>query len=97
MSIAKTNADLHDVEVKYLNKLINNNESEFDDGIDIMNLKDKGDYKEPLFDLGFTPKEFANYNNINILSEQGYMALVQLMRTEKRKKSVKNFVENTFP
>lgn len=83
--LAKTVAHIHGVETKYINKLINENRNEFDDGIDILDLKNKGSYQEPLKSLGFTSRQISNYNNIYLLSEQGYMALVQLMRTEKAK------------
>ena len=45
--LAKTIAEIHDVKVKEINKLINSNIKEFKFGIDILDLK-TGDYEEPV-------------------------------------------------
>lgn len=87
--LAKTVAEIHGVKVKELNKLINNNIDEFEIGIDVLDLK-TGDFKEPVLENGLLTKaEFGNANNVYLLSEQGYMALIQLMKTEKAKKFAK--------
>lgn len=83
--LVKTIAEIHSMEVKEVNKLINNNLDEFEFGVDILDLK-TGDYKEPVLENGiFTKAQWGNAKNIYLLSEQGYMALVMLMRTEKAK------------
>lgn len=76
-------AIIHGMPTGDVNKLIKNNRDEFEDGIDIMDLKNKDDYKESLIELGLTKQQIANYSNIYILSEQGYMALITLMKTDK--------------
>ena len=39
-----------------------------------------GDYKEPILENGILTKaEWKNYNNVYILSEQGYFALTCLI------------------
>ena len=94
--LAKTIAEIHDMEVKEVNKLINNNLGEFEEGIDILNLK-TGDYREPVLESGLLTKaEYGNSKHIYLLSEQGYMALVSLMRTEKSKELRKKFRREYF-
>ena len=94
--LAKTIAEIHDVEVKEINKLINGNIKEFKFGIDILDLK-TGDYKEPVLQKGLLTKaQWGNSNNIYLLSEQGYFALVQLMRTEKAKEIRKELRREYF-
>lgn len=83
--LAKTIAEIHEVELKEINRIINNNLHEFEYGIDILDLKQNGDYKTPLEELGFSNRDMSISKNIYLLSEQGYMALVSLMRTDKAK------------
>ena len=83
--LAKTIAKIHEVELKEINRLINNNIDEFEERIDILDLKNNGDYQAPLQKLGFSNRDISISKNIYLLSEQGYMALVMLMRTEKAK------------
>lgn len=94
--LVKTVAQIHNVQVKELNKLINNNIDEFDFGIDILDLK-TGDFKEPVLENKLLTKaEFGNSNNVYLLSEQGYYALVQLMKTEKAKEIRKKLRREYF-
>lgn len=94
--LAKTIAEIHEVELKEVNKLINSNIDEFEEGIDILDLK-TGDYQEPVLKSGLLTKaQWGNANNIYLLSEQGYMALVSLMRTEKAKELRKKFRREYF-
>lgn len=94
--LAKTIAEIHEVELKEINKLINNNIDEFEENIDILDLKTNGDYQEPLKELGFSNRDITISKNIYLLSEQGYMALVTLMRTEKAKELRKKFRREYF-
>lgn len=94
--LVKTVAEIHNVKVKELNKLINNNIDEFEFGVDILDLK-TGDFKEPVLELGILTKaEYGNSNNVYLLSEQGYMSLVQLMKTEKAKQIRKKLRREYF-
>ena len=94
--LAKTVAEIHDIKVKEINKLINNNIKEFKFGIDILDLK-TGSYEEPVLQNGlFTKAQWGNSKNIYILSEQGYFALVQLMKTEKAKEIRKQLRREYF-
>lgn len=83
--LAKTIAEIHEVDLKDVNRLINNNFDEFEEGIDILDLK-TGDCQSLVLENGLLTKaQWGNANNVYLLSEQGYMALVMLMRTEKAK------------
>lgn len=80
--LASDIAKQHDVETKYINKIINNNIKRFN-GNDLIDIK--GSYQEPL-NLGMTAREFANYKNIFLLSERGYTKLVAMMANDNEKK-----------
>ena len=94
--LAKTIAKIHEVELKEINRLINNNIDEFEEKIDILDLKNNGDYQAPLHELGFSNRDISISKNIYLLSEQGYMALVMLMRTEKAKEIRKQLRQEYF-
>ncbi|MDK0797129.1 ORF6N domain-containing protein [Clostridium perfringens] len=83
--LAKTVAEIHELELRIVNELINNNLDEFEIGIDILDLKNSIVSNDSLLEFGFTKQAIANSKNIYLLSEQGYMALVGLMRTDKAK------------
>ena len=94
--LAKTIAEIHEMKVKEVNKLINSNIDEFEFGVDILDLK-TGDYKEPVLESGIlTRAEYGNSNNIYLLSEQGYMLLVGFMKTEKAKEVRKKLRREYF-
>ena len=78
--LAKDLASLHQVETKYINKLINNNIKNFEFGIEIMDLK-TGSSKELVLSLGFTNAQYGNAKNIYLLSERGYLKLIKYMTT----------------
>ena len=94
--LAKTIAEIHEVELKDINRLINDNIDEFEENIDILDLKNSVDSNHPLLEVGFTKQSIANSKNIYLLSEQGYMALVSLMRTEKARELRKKFRREYF-
>ena len=84
--LAKTIAEIHGVELKDVNRLINNNFDEFEVGIDILDLKNNKDFEVICNHHGlYTQNAINRTNNIYLLSEQGYMLLVGFMRTEKAK------------
>lgn len=92
--LAKTIAEIHEVDLKRINELLNKNLDEFEEGIDILNLKDGGDFEVVATDLGFITSNRQEY--CYILSEQGYFTLVSLMRTEKAKELRKKFRREYF-
>lgn len=92
----KTIAEIHEMKVKEINKIINSNIDEFEFGVDILDLK-TGDYREPVLQSGILTKaEYGNSNNIYLLSEQGYMLLVGFMKTEKAKEIRKKLRREYF-
>ncbi|MEG1597583.1 MAG: ORF6N domain-containing protein [Bacilli bacterium] len=94
--LAKTIAEIHDIELKDINKLINNNFEEFELGIDILDLKGNGSLQSPLDKLGFSNRDISISKHIYLLSEQGYMLLVGFMRTDKAKEIRKQLRRNYF-
>lgn len=94
--LAKTVAEIHDVELRVVNQLINNNMDEFEEGIDILDLKGDENFKVIANDLNLSPKFISNSKNIYLLSEQGYLALVGLMKTDKAKELRKRFRREYF-
>ncbi len=93
--LAKSVAEIHEVELKDINRLINSNIDEFENGVDILDLKSNGEYYPP-FDLGFSNRDISISKNIYMLSESGYMALVMLMRTERAKEIRKQLRKEYF-
>lgn len=84
--LAKTIAEIHEVELRDINKLINNHLDEFEEGIDILDLKYNENFAVIAKNSGlYTQNGINASSNIYLLSEQGYHALVSLMRTEKSK------------
>ena len=79
--LAKTVAEIHEVETKYVNKLINKNHLRFKEGVDIIDLK-TGSSKELVLQLGFTNAQWGNANNIYLLSERGYAKLIKIMDSD---------------
>lgn len=75
-------AVLHETTSKELNRLITENEREFEEGIDILNLLKVGTTHQEIKDI-FKISLPAVTKNFFILSEQGYLALIGLMRTER--------------
>ena len=96
--LAKTVAEIHDVKLKCINELINKNIDEFELGVDILDLKTTVDSNDrSIFsDLGFSNRDVSISKNIYLLSEQGYFALVQLMRTNKAKEVRKQLRREYF-
>lgn len=94
--LAKTIAEIHEMNLGKINQLINNNIDEFEDGIDILDLKLNDTYKVSLQELNFSNRDISISKNIYLLSEQGYMALVMLMRTEKAKEIRKQLRREYF-
>lgn len=91
--LAKTVADIHGVDLKRVNELINNNLDEFEMGIDLLDLCND-DFKVVANDLGFITSNRQKY--CYLLSEQGYMALAGLMKTDKAREVRKEFRRNYF-
>lgn len=94
--LAKTVAEIHGTRIDKVNALINNNIDEFEKGIDIIDLKVNLAEVYNFEELGFTKMQVSKAKNIYLLSEQGYMALVMLMNTEKAKEIRKQLRREYF-
>ena len=89
-------AEIHEVEMKRINELINDNLDEFEESIDIIDAKNSDVDTDSLLNIGYTKQSIANAKHIYILSEQGYIALVSLMKTDKAKQIRKQFRREYF-
>ena len=87
-------AEVHEVEVKRINELINNNLDEFEEGIDILDLTKDENSKVVATDLGLITSN--GQKHCYLLSEQGYFALNCLMKTDKAKEIRKQLRRNYF-
>ena len=87
-------AEIHEVEVKRINELINNNLDEFEEGIDILDLTKDENSKVVATDLGLITSN--GQKHCYLLSEQGYFALNCLMKTDKAKEIRKQLRRNYF-
>ena len=94
--LAKTIAEIHGMRIGKINELINTNIDEFEFGVDVLDLKTKPYQGSVLENNLFTKAQWGNAKNIYLLSEQGYMALVMLMRTEKAKEIRKQLRREYF-
>lgn len=77
---AKQIAEIHNVEVKRINELINKNRSRFKDGIDILDIINDENFKVVINDLGLNGSNRTK--NIYALSERGYSKLIKIMDTD---------------
>ena len=94
--LAKTVAEIHDMRMDKVNDLIRNNIDEFEIGVDLLDLKVNLTKGYNFEELGFTKMQVSKAKNIYLLSEQGYFALVQLMRTDKAKEVRKQLRREYF-
>ena len=77
-------ADVHEMPVSEVNRIITDNIDEFENGVDVLELLDMGTTHIEI-ENNFGTKIGVATKRFYILSEQGYMALVSLMRTDKAK------------
>lgn len=84
--LVKTVAEIHGMPLFKVNQLINENIDEFEFRVDILDLKSNEEFVILAKYNGlYTQNALNRSSNVYLLSEQGYMALVMLMRTEKAK------------
>lgn len=79
--LVKDIASVHSLEVKYINKLINNNIKRFKERVDYIDLK-TGSFGEPVLEMLYTKAQIGNAKNIYALSERGYSKLIKIMDTD---------------
>lgn len=95
--LAKTVAEIHSEELRRINEIINRNRDEFEDDIDIIDLKNSVANCDSLLESsGYTKQKISNSKNIYLLSEQGYMLLVGFMKTKKSKEIRKKLRRDYF-
>lgn len=91
---ANTIAEIHNSRLDKINELITNNISEFEFGIDILDMMSDKESLNLAKGLGFITNN--RQNHCYLLSEQGYMLLVGFMKTEKSKEIRKNLRRKYF-
>ena len=76
-------SEIHNVEIKHLNELFNNNINRFKENIDYIDLKvvATDDYKL-LESLGYSKMQISKSKNIIVYSERGYGKLIKIMDTD---------------
>lgn len=94
--LAKTIAEVHNEELRSINQIINRNRDEFEDGVDIIDLKQITNCDVFLKNGLFTNAQWGNAKNIYLLSEQGYMLLVGFMKTKEAKEIRKKLRREYF-
>lgn len=76
----KTISEIHGIEIKRINELINNNIRRFKENVDYIDLLCSDDFKDVVNDLGL--KGSNRTKNIYLLSERGYAKLIKIMDTD---------------
>lgn len=95
--LARDVAEIHNIKLKEVNKLINNNIDEFEFNVDILDMKNNKEFEVLVKNHGiFNQNSLNRANNIYILSEQGYMLLVGFMKTDKAKEIRKQLRREYF-
>jgi hypothetical protein len=87
-------ANIHNQEIKEINRRINDNRKRFRDGIDIIDIKNSGGC-EPL-QLGMSQMQVSKAKNIYILSERGYSKLIKLLTDEASWEAYDLLLDNYF-
>ena len=96
--LAKTVAELHEMELKEVNRDISNHieDNYFEEGIDFIDLKNSVIDTHSLLELGLTKQSIANSKNIYLLSQQGYTLLLKLLDTKLARKQYKIVIRDYF-
>jgi hypothetical protein len=92
--LAKTIAELHEMQLKHVNEAINANRKRFKDGVDVIDLKNSitlsdplsknsVDQIDPLLVAGILSKQsIANSENIYLCSQRGYAKLLKIFNDD---------------
>lgn len=95
--LVKDVANIHGVEVKFLNRKIRENIEEFEKDIDLLEILEVLKQHQELSEKLDVPQEALNRaNEMYLLSESGYMALCSLLRTDKAREIRKQFRREYF-
>lgn len=93
--LAKTVAEIHGMELKEVNRLIKDNIEEFEEKIDIMDIKNCGNRHPLQFEeLGFTKMQVSKAKNIYLLSVAGYAKFYTILRNKNEK--IFDFIINSY-
>ena len=83
--LTKTIAEIHEMVIKEINKLIKHNIEEFEFGIDILDLKTEL-YQGCILQNGLLTKaQWGNSKNVYLLNEKGYLKFYSLIRNKNEK------------
>ena len=91
---ANTISEIHKSRLDKINELILNNISEFEEGVDIIDLMNDEKSLNLAKGLGFVTNN--RQKHCYLLSEQGYMLLVGFMKTDKAKEIRKKVKKRIF-
>ena len=94
--LAKDAALIHTQPVGNINRIVNNNRKWFEDGIDVIDLKDNKNFTMFLKQSGFSQNQINASNHIYLFSERGYSMLVKFMSDEKATQIYKQLLNNYF-
>lgn len=93
--LVKDIAEIHGQPVGEVNRRINDNRERFNNGTDIIDLKQMG-LSHLFSDYGFTKAQWGNANNIYILSERGYAKLLKILEDDTAWEIYDELVEGYF-
>lgn len=94
--LAKDAALIHTQPVGNINRIVNNNRKWFEDGIDVIDLKDNKNVAMLLKQSGFSQNQINASDHIYLFSERGYSMLVKFMSDEKATQIYKQLLNNYF-
>ena len=96
--LAKTVADIHEREVKFINQCITRmiDKNRLKESIDYIDLKQVTDSNLFLENDIFTKAQWGNAKNVFMLSERGYTKLIKYMDDDKSWEIMEEFVDNYF-
>lgn len=94
--LAKDAALIHTQPVGNINRIVNNNRKWFEDGIDVIDLKDNKNFAMLLKQSGFSQNQINASDHIYLFSERGYSMLVKFMSDEKATQIYKQLLNNYF-
>lgn len=94
--LAKDAALIHTQPVGNINRIVNNNRKWFEDGIDVIDLKDNKNFAMLLKQSGFSQNQINASDHIYLFSERGYSMLVKFMNDEKATQIYKELLDNYF-
>ena len=90
--LAKTISEVHGVELRRINELINNNIDEFEFGVDILDLKNNENFKILTTNLGINVSNRTK--NFYLLSVTGYAKFYTILRNKNEK--ILDFIINSY-